>query len=394
MVNNIKTKKKGDYQMETRLFENIGAKVSLLGFGCMRLPTVAGEDGKIDYDAAAAAIDYAYKNGVNYFDTAYGYHSGQSELFIGKALSQYPRDSFFLADKMPPWFVNEKGDVERIFNEQLKKCGVDYFDFYLEHSLNAELYDRLESFDAYSFLSRMKSEGKIRRLGFSFHGDIPTLERILSDHDWDFVQIQYNYLDCAISDAQKEYDIIAAKGIPCIIMEPVRGGALANLCEEANAEFKKARPDSSIASWAIRYAASKPNVMTVLSGMSNMEQVRDNVATVGSFEPLTQAEDEVIDKAVGIFRKYFAVPCTKCRYCTKDCPQGIDIPEMLRIWSKWRLEKNEHSYKENYLKAAPDARASRCIACGSCESFCPQSIGIIEIMNSMKALNEKLGIAE
>ncbi len=380
--------------MEKRHFDNIGYDISLLGFGCMRMPTVDGDDGKIDYDAAAAAIDYAYKNGVNYFDTAYGYHSGQSELFIGKALSRYPRESFYLADKLPAWVLKEKADVERVFNEQLKKCGVDYFDFYLEHNLTQENYDKLEGFGAYDFLNEMKRQGKIRRLGFSFHGDIPTLERILADHDWDFAQIQYNYLDCVNSNAQKEYDIIAAKGIPCIIMEPVRGGALANLCDEANDILKGVRPDSSIASWAIRFAASQPNVLTVLSGMSNMEQVEDNIATMSNFEPIDERESKAIDSAVEVFRKYFTVPCTKCRYCVKDCPQGIDIPEMLRIWSRWRLEKKEGNYKNNYLKVEADARAARCIACGSCESLCPQNIGIIEIMESMKALNSELGIEE
>lgn len=378
--------------MKKRHFDNIGYDVSLLGFGCMRMPTVDGDDGKIDYDAAAAAIYYAYKNGVNYFDTAYGYHSGQSELFIGKALSRYPRESFYLADKLPAWVLKEKEDVERVFNEQLQKCGVEYFDFYLEHNLTQENYDKLEDFGAYEFLDEMKRQGKIRRLGFSFHGDIPTLERILADHEWDFAQIQYNYLDCVNSNAQKEYDIIASKGIPCIIMEPVRGGALANLCDEANDILKGVRPDSSIASWAIRFAASQPNVLTVLSGMSNMEQVEDNIATMSNFEPLDEQDSKAIDSAVEIFRKYFTVPCTKCRYCVKDCPQGIDIPEMLRIWSRWRLEKKAESYKNNYLKVEADARAAQCIGCGSCESLCPQNIGIIEIMENMKALNAELGI--
>lgn len=378
--------------MKKRCFSNIGDEISLLGFGCMRLPVVDGDDSKIDYDRAAEAIDLAYRNGVNYFDTAYGYHHGQSELFVGKALSRYERSSFYLADKMPPWFINEKDDVERIFNEQLEKCRTEYFDFYLEHSLNKDNYDKLERFGAYEFLSRMKEEGRIRHLGFSFHGDLDTLRRILGDHSWDFVQIQYNYLDCEISNAQKEYDLIERAGIPCIIMEPVRGGALADLCEDANGILKTARPDSSIASWAIRYAASQKNVMVVLSGMSSLEQVKDNLATMNDFEPVEGAELETLKKACKRFQKYFSVPCTKCRYCTKDCPQGIAIPEMLKIWGDYRLNKDSEEYKKKYLGTDESARAARCIACHSCESFCPQTIGIVDIMDDMKRINRELEI--
>ena len=284
------------------IFSKTKQEVSLLGFGCMRFPLLENDDTKIDYDLSLEMIDYAYKNGVNYFDTAYGYHGGESEKFVGVALKRYPRESFFLASKMPPWFVKEEADLEKIFNNQLERCQVDYFDFYLEHSLNDENYDKLEKFNAYEFLTQKKKEGKIRNLGFSFHGSLECLERILSDHEWDFVQLQYNYLDVEISNAEKEYQMIKKYNLPLIIMEPVRGGALANLCEEANTLLKEARPDESIASWAIRFAASNESILTVLSVMSTPEQVKDNINTLTDFNKLSNDELKLLKKAAEIFK--------------------------------------------------------------------------------------------
>ena len=372
------------------IFSKTKQEVSLLGFGCMRFPLLENDDTKIDYDLSLEMIDYAYKNGVNYFDTAYGYHGGESEKFVGVALKRYPRESFFLASKMPPWFVKEEADLEKIFNNQLERCQVDYFDFYLEHSLNDENYDKLEKFNAYEFLTQKKKEGKIRNLGFSFHGSLECLERILSDHEWDFVQLQYNYLDVEISNAEKEYQMIKKYNLPLIIMEPVRGGALANLCEEANTLLKEARPDESIASWAIRFAASNESILTVLSGMSTPEQVKDNINTLTDFDKLSNDELELLKKAAEIFKDYFSVPCTKCRYCTKDGPQGIDIPEMLNIWGRYRLEKDGSGYKNRYLKIDENARADKCISCKLCESYCPQNIKISSILDDMKKLNADL----
>ena len=377
-----------------KIYAKTNQKVSLLGFGCMRFPVINGEDNRIDYNRSFEMIDQAYKNGVNYFDTAYGYHGGESEKFVGTALKKYPRESFFLASKMPPWFVKEKADLERIFNEQLERCQVEYFDFYLEHSLNDENYDKLEGFDTYNFLLEKKKKGKIRNLGFSFHGSLSCLERITSDHEWDFCQLQYNYLDAEISNTLKEYEIIKKHNLPLIVMEPVRGGALANLCDEANAILKAERPDESIASWAIRFAASNESILTVLSGMSDENQVRDNIKTMSDFEPISESDKTALDKAVKIFKEYFTVPCTKCRYCTKDCPQGIDIPEMLNIWGRYRLEKRTEDYINRYHKVDESARAKNCISCHLCESFCPQNIKIVDIMDSIKEINDELGITD
>ncbi len=377
-----------------KVFPKTNEEISLLGFGCMRFPVIDGEDNRIDYEKSLEMIDYAYKNGVNYFDTAYGYHGGESEKFVGVALKRYPRESFFLASKMPPWFVKEKADLEKIFNDQLKKCQVDYFDFYLEHSLNEENYNKLESFDTHNFLLQKKKEGKIRNLGFSFHGSLECLERITSEHEWDFVQLQYNYLDAEISNTLKEYEIIKKHNLPLIVMEPVRGGALANLCDEANSILKEVNPDKSIASWAIRYAASNDSILTVLSGMSDENQVKDNIETMTDFEKITEKESIALDEATRIFKEYFSVPCTKCRYCTKDCPQGIDIPEMLSLWGRYRLEKKENDYIERYNRVEKSARAENCISCHLCETFCPQSIKIVDIMDNLKKLNKSLKISD
>lgn len=376
-----------------KIYPKTQEEVSLLGFGCMRFPVIDGDDSRIDYEKSLEMIDFAYKNGVNYFDTAYGYHGGESEKFVGVALKKYERESFFLASKMPPWFVKEESDLERIFNEQLERCQVDYFDFYLEHSLNEENYNKLESFNTYEFLMNKKKEGKIRNLGFSFHGSLECLERIVSDHEWDFVQLQYNYLDTEISNTKKEYEIIKKHNLPLIVMEPVRGGALANLCEDANAILKSARPEESIASWAIRFAASNDSILTVLSGMSDENQVADNIRTMTDFEKITENDEEALNKAVKIFKDYFTIPCTKCRYCTKDCPQGIDIPEMLNIWGRYKLEKRADDYKNRYNKVE-GAKANDCISCRLCESYCPQNISIADIMNSMKELNSSLSITD
>ena len=316
--------------MEMRQYRDTGVEVSLLGMGCMRLPKLDPEKPDIDYVKAQEIIDYAYSHGVNYFDTAYVYHGGQSESFIGQALKKYPRESYFLATKMPIWCVKKQEDVERIFNEQLQKCQVDYFDFYLFHAQDAGNFKKCQEFGVYEFLSRMKAEGKIRRLGFSFHDTPEVLRHICDTYDWDFAQIQLNYLDWEMQDARTQYQILADRGIPVVVMEPVRGGALASPCDAANILFREERPDKSVASWAIRFVASLPGVLTVLSGMSDMEQVRDNVDTMTNFEPLTERDREIIDAALEAYRKKDTVPCTGCRYCM-DCPFGVDIPKMFAL---------------------------------------------------------------
>lgn len=375
--------------MEMRQYRDTDVKVSLLGMGCMRLPKVDPEKEDIDYEKAQEIIDYAYANGVNYFDTAYGYHGGQSELFVGQALKKYPRESFFLASKMPIWCVKEKGDVERIFNEQLQRCQTDYFDFYLFHSQNAANFQKCQEFGVYEFLSQMKAEGKIRRLGFSFHDTPEVLRHICDTYPWDFAQIQLNYLDWEMQDAKTQYQILNDREIPVIVMEPVRGGALASPCEAADILFREERPDKSVASWAIRFAASLPGVLTVLSGMSNMEQVRDNVDTMTRFEPLTGREREVIDEALEAYRKKDTVPCTGCRYCM-DCPFGVDIPKMFSLYNHYVLDRDGEDYLEAYEAQPESQRADQCQACGACMEKCPQHIRIPDQMVTIRETVEKI----
>ena len=375
--------------MQKRIFKRDNTAVSLLGMGAMRLPTVNNQAAQIDKDAAFAMFDYAYENGVNYFDTAYPYHMGQSEIITGEALSRYPRESWMLANKLPGWLLKNAGDTERIFNEQLEKCGVEYFDFYLCHNIQKHVLAKYSEFKVMEFLSRMKAEGKIRRLGFSFHEDIDFLETVCAYHDWDFGQLQLNYLDWELQDAKTQYAILEKHDIPCIVMEPVRGGALADLCPESNAVFKNAAADKSIASWAMRYAADLPNVLTVLSGASDMEQMRDNVLTMSGFSPLTAAEREAIAQALAIYKEKFSLPCTACRYCM-DCPSGIDIPAMFSIYNQYLLSKNDWEYHAFYSEFPQAARAHNCTACGVCMEHCPQSIDIPEQMRLITAEAKKL----
>ena len=358
--------------MDYRNFKN--EKVSLLGMGCMRLPVI---DDKIDQAHVEKMVAYAFENGVNYFDTAYYYHNGQSELAIGKALKAYDRDKFFLADKMPSWDLSDESMAPKRFEEQLKKCGVEYFDFYLAHNLNRWLYPPYKKYKVLEFLAKMKEEGKIRYLGFSFHDNIELLKQICSDFDWDFAQIQLNYLDWELQDAKTQYEILSAYNLPVIVMEPVRGGSLHSLCPEAKDLLNKLDPQKSTASWALRWAAQKENVFTVLSGMSNSEQLADNIKTLSPLQKLSEKEEKAIEQALEIFKKYFCIPCTKCHYCNL-CPMGIDIPEVIRVFNQYKMSGNEYEIKDGYnrLQNKPES----CIACGSCSSHCPQMIDIPLVM--------------
>lgn len=372
--------------MNTKLFAKTNRNVSILGLGCMRLPQTE-VDGKwiIDREKSLEMVDEAYNSGINYFDTAYMYHDGQSEDFMGEALSRYPRKSFMLATKLPIWMADTPEDMERIFTEQLKKLKTDYFDFYLLHSLGRGNWDKCKKFGAYEFVKRKQAEGKIINVGFSFHDSPDVLEEIASAEEWDFAQIQLNYFDWDFQNAKRQYEILESKGIPAIIMEPVRGGALADLGDEANAILKAEEPNKSIASWAIRFAASKEGVLTVLSGMSNMEQLRDNIATTTDFKALTDAENEMLFKAAKVYSKNLAVPCTGCRYCM-DCPMGVDIPKAFVKWNnyaksldKWNLCDEYNQLRKD--KCAPD----QCVSCGKCAEHCPQHIDIPARLAEMTA---------
>ncbi len=281
--------------MEYRRMENLGISTSLLGFGCMRFPTDA--DGSINEQEVLAMIDRAYQEGVTYFDTAYPYHDGKSEAVTGKALARYPRDSYYLATKLPVWNVKTIGDAERIFSEQLERLQKDHVDFYLLHALNGERWKYAKELDIPGFCEKLRAAGRIRYLGFSFHDDYEAFEEILTSYRWDFCQIQLNYMDKDTQATVKGVELAGRLGIPVVVMEPVKGGSLANLPSEGvNELFEKARPGASASSWALRYVGSFDNVKVVLSGMSSMEQVEDNLSTFAHFEPLTDEEQAIVGK--------------------------------------------------------------------------------------------------
>lgn len=353
-------------------------EVSLLGLGTMRLPCKTAlkreSNPLINYDKGQKLVDIAYENGVNYFDTAYMYHVGKSEKFIGTALKKYPRDSYFLADKLPIWMCPKKSDMEKVFAKQLQRTGHDYFDFYLLHSLNKENFDKCEEFGAYDFVCKKREEGKVKNIGFSFHGTIDDLKRIVAAHKWDFAQIQLNYLDWKNQQAEEQYQILTDAGIPVIIMEPVRGGKLANVSAEIEEMFKKAEPEKSVASWAIGFAASHSNVLTILSGMNSEEQLYDNLNTLTDFEPFDKRKMQICFNAASLMNKADIIPCTGCDYCA-ECPKSVKISSVFAVYNKVKNgEISLEDGKKAYAKI--ENNASECIGCGKCASHCPQGIEI------------------
>ena len=369
--------------MEMRRYKDTNNFVSLLGFGAMRLPRISEEGQEIDVPKAMEMVDYAIAHGVNYFDTAYGYHGGLSEPFLREALSRYPREKWLLADKLPLWLLEKEEDVLRIFREQLERCGVRYFDHYLLHNITQQSLPAVERFRVYEQLIALKKNGAIRRLGFSLH-DVPeVLEEVVRRYDWDFAQIQLNYLDWDEQDAKRQYRILTERGIPVIVMEPLRGGTLTALSGEAESILREARADAGQASWGLRFAGSLPNVLTVLSGMTEPEQVRDNVATMENFAPLSNDEYDVLERVVAASRLDRAIPCTACRYCM-DCPSGVDIPKVFGAYnaylSGYKGMTNSWgdavNFSKDYRMIGTDKQAHHCIACGVCVSSCPQRIDI------------------
>lgn len=348
-------------------------EASLLGFGCMRFPMI---DGEVDIVESKRMMDYAINNGVNYIDTAYPYHGGKSETIVRDIIKDYDRKSFFLADKLPLWDCETIEDVERIFQEQLEKCGVEYFDFYLIHAVNKERYTQVIDLGVIDKLEELKRQGKIRNIGFSFHDDLETFKKWVDLYNWDFCQIQLNYMDIEHQQGMEGYDILTAKGIPVIIMEPVKGGGLAKFHPDIEKILKNERPKDSIASWAFRWVGSLPNVKVILSGMSTFEQVEDNISTFSSFEPLTVKEKNLVTTVRNELLALSKVECTSCNYCM-PCPYGVDIPGNFRLFNAHSMYKNDKHAKWAYSNMVKASNAtSVCVECGECLPKCPQYIEI------------------
>lgn len=359
-------------------------KLSALGLGCMRFPTVDGDDKQIDKAAVKEMVRFAIDEGVNYFDTAWGYHAGNSELVIGEVLSAYPRESFYLASKFPGYDAGNMARVEEIFEKQLQKCRVDYFDFYLFHNVcesNIDGYLNAE-FGIYDYLLKQKEQGRIKHLGFSTHGTLETIKRFLDAYgkDMEFCQIQLNWLDWDLQNAKETVELVRSYGLPIWVMEPVRGGKLASLGEGYETRLKSARPDASVVEWAFRFLQTIPDVTVTLSGMSNMTQLKENIATYKEEKPLTKEETELLFSVARDMTSTKTLPCTSCRYCTTYCPMELDIPRLISLY-------NEHIYSGGGFLAPmaieameENKRPSACIGCRSCEGVCPQNIKISEMM--------------
>jgi len=356
--------------------------LSALGFGAMRLP--CKEDGAIDEAQVRDMVAYAIKNGVNYFDTAWMYHGGNSETVMGRVLKDYPRESWKLATKYPVWPIRDHYDPAEIFEQQLKKCGVDYFDFYLLHNVDNKSIDIFlnPDFGIIDYFLEQKRLGRIRHLGFSCHADTPGLKRFLDARgsDMEFCQIQLNYLDWTLQDAKGKYELLTQRGIPVWVMEPVRGGRLAKLNAWEEDKLKALRENASTASWAFRFLHTLPNVTMVLSGMSNMAQVKDNVQTFSGGEPLSEAEVDVLLQIAENLKR--TIPCTACRYCCDGCPAGLDIPMLLHSYNELRFAPGSDA-KVRLLALEPGRGADACLACGKCKDVCPQHIDIPRAMQEI-----------
>ena len=359
-------------------------KLSALGLGAMRLPVVDGDDSKIDAEETERLIDYAMEHGINFFDTAWGYHGGNSEAVVGKILSKYPRDSYYLATKFPGYDLGNMAKVEEIFEEQLRRCGVEYFDFYFFHNVSEKNIDAYlnKEYGVFAYLKKQKENGRIRHLGFSTHGTLKTMRRFLAAYGphLEFCMIQLNYIDYTFQQAKEKIALLKEHDIPVWVMEPLRGGRLASLPQEYAEKLQALRPEETIPGWAFRFIQALPEVTVTLSGMSNFQQLQENICTYGTHAPLNEVEMSAVLGVADSMLKNKTVPCTGCKYCLTYCAQGLDIPMLLGLY-------NEHNFTNGgflapmALEALPEEkRPQACIDCKSCEEVCPQQIKISEAL--------------
>lgn len=369
-----------------------GEKISALGLGCMRLPLIDGDDSRVDRAKTAEMVDYAMKHGINYYDTAWGYHAGNSELAVGEALKNYPRESFYLADKFPGYDLANMDKVKEIFEKQLEKCQVEYFDFYLFHNvceMNIEQY--LDpKYGIFEYLMEQKKNGRIRHLGFSAHGEMPVLEKFIGKYGeyMEFGQLQVNWLDWTFQNAKSKVKLYSDHNIPVWVMEPVRGGKLANLDEKYVDVLKKLRPEATAAEWAFRFLQTVPEVKVTLSGMSNFEQLKENIAVYEESKPLSDKENAALMAVAAEMIGKGTVPCTACHYCTTHCPQGLDIPGLLELYNEHKLTGGGFIAPMALGAIPKEKQPSACLGCRSCEAVCPQQIKISEAFGDF---NKMLG---
>jgi len=374
----------------------LGDNIPKLGFGLMRLPMIGEE---IDMEQTISMVDTFMQKGFTYFDTAYVYINGKSEVAAREALvKRYPRDSFTVATKLPLWDnVETEEDMQRIFDTSMERLGVDYIDFYLLHAMDKTKFEKADAIGAWDFIFKMKEQGKIRHCGFSFHDSADVLDEALTKHpEAEFVQLQINYLDWESDNVQarKCYEVCLKHNKPIVVMEPIKGGSLASMAESAQSVLTNANPDASVASWAVRYCAGLDNIVTVLSGMSTQAQMDDNVSYMENFKPLSEEESATLNRAIDALNAIPTIPCTACRYCVDDCPQQINIPEIFKAMNGYKQFGNAAGTNKpfnqwNYNRATKDGgKASDCIQCGSCEAHCPQHINIIEELKAAAAVYE------
>lgn len=370
--------KKSENQVVRRKFD--GINTPLIALGCMRLPM---NNGKIDMVELDKMVEYAMEHGANYFDTAYMYVEGKSENAIGEILKKYPRESFILADKCPAYLVNSPADVRKLCEEQLKKCQVEYFDNYMVHNINKNTLSNYRDNDMYGELLKLKKEGIIKHLGFSFHGDPQMLREVIKEHKWDFCQLQINYLDWEVVNADELYQIADEAGVPIIVMEPLRGGTLCDLPEKAVEKLKQECPDDTQASFGLRWVASKQRVFTILSGMSNLQQLKENVDTFVNYKEFSEKETKVAHEIAQIIQSQGAISCTACKYCMEVCPRGINIPAIFGLYNIYKSStqySKKFMFTYNYKALDESTRADKCIDCKLCVKNCPQNLDIPELL--------------
>lgn len=377
--------------MKYREFTKAGKEISLLGFGTMRLPVIDGDDSNINEEEAIKMIRSAIDNGVNYVDTAYMYHGGNSEVVTGKALKDGYREKVFLADKMPVWFAKEEEGIEKIFNQQFERLNVDCIDMYLVHNLTGAIWNIAKKFNTLKFLEKQKELGKIKYIGFSFHDDYPLFEEIIDAYPWDFCQIQLNYMDTDFQAGVKGLKLAATKGIPVVVMEPLKGGRITDALPETVSMLWDSAPiKRTPAEWALRWVADFPEVLTILSGMSNQSQLEENLRVLSQADAnsLTAEEKDIITSVGNEYNNLIKYSCTACKYCL-PCPAKINIPTAIQFYNDWFLFNENPKVKIDYFTWLSEGkRASACTSCKACEGHCPQSLPISDIMKQATELFE------